>query len=341
MKKHYRKENDCLNCGTALEGPFCHKCGQENLEMKESFGHMATHAISDYFHFDYQFFHTLKPLLFEPGKLSLDYMAGKRMQYLHPIKMYIFISLVFFILVIKVTNRESNPELKTASTESIKFKAKPGSMHKETAAEKDTAEDRGFHISVKNNDTGRKMTIFGMEVDKNDTYEKYLARQNKLEKSKRDNWFQRYFYKKAYVWQGKKDADEIFLESFMHNVPKMMFILLPVSALLLALAFWRNHKFYVEHLIYTIHVHCNLFLIFTVQIIFRLVLPHGFNPVIDMLDFAVFLYVLWYMFKSLKVFYQRSTFRTITKMIGMSLMYFFSLAVCFMIIIALTIVFSA
>src|SRR5476651_968894 len=99
MKKHYRTENDCLNCGATLQGKFCHVCGQENLQMKESFGHMMTHAISDYFHFDDQFFNTLKPLLFKPGKLTNEYMAGKRVRYLHPVKMYIFISLIFFILL--------------------------------------------------------------------------------------------------------------------------------------------------------------------------------------------------------------------------------------------------
>src|SRR6202000_1478750 len=101
MKKHYRKENDCLNCGATLQGHYCHVCGQENLQIKESFGHMMNHAISDYFHFDHQFFHTLKPLLFQPGKLTNEYMAGRRAQYLHPVKMYIFISLIYFILLAK------------------------------------------------------------------------------------------------------------------------------------------------------------------------------------------------------------------------------------------------
>src|ERR1700733_8486574 len=99
MKKHYRQENNCLNCGTELQGKYCHVCGQENLEIKETFGHMMNHAISDYFHFDHQFFHTLKPLLFKPGFLTNEYMAGRRAQYLHPVKMYIFISIVYFLIV--------------------------------------------------------------------------------------------------------------------------------------------------------------------------------------------------------------------------------------------------
>src|ERR1700709_695268 len=99
MKKHYRHETDCLNCKAELQGRFCHACGQENLQIKESFGHMMNHAISDYFHFDHQFFHTLKPLFLKPGYLTNQYMSGKRAQYLHPVKMYIFISIVYFLLL--------------------------------------------------------------------------------------------------------------------------------------------------------------------------------------------------------------------------------------------------
>src|ERR1700742_2970029 len=108
MKKHYRQENDCLNCGTTLQGHYCHVCGQENLQIKESFGHMMNHAISDYFHFDHQFFHTIKPLLFKPGYLTNEYMAGRGARNLHPVKMYIFISIVYFLLVFQSGARVVN-----------------------------------------------------------------------------------------------------------------------------------------------------------------------------------------------------------------------------------------
>src|ERR1700739_2754377 len=104
MKKHYRSESDCLNCGTILKGHFCHNCGQENLELKENFVAMMEHAVSDYFHFDHLFFHTLKPLLFKPGYLTVEYMAGRRAQYLHPVKMYIFISIVYFLLLFQTAH---------------------------------------------------------------------------------------------------------------------------------------------------------------------------------------------------------------------------------------------
>src|SRR5476651_16760 len=117
MKKHYRAENDCLNCGATLQGKFCHVCGQENLEIKESFGHLMNHAVGDYFHFDDKFFNKLKPLLFKPGKLTNEYMAGKRSSYLHPLKMYIFISFIYFVLLFSDTVQTSNIPAKSITNE--------------------------------------------------------------------------------------------------------------------------------------------------------------------------------------------------------------------------------
>ncbi|HEX5655380.1 MAG TPA: DUF3667 domain-containing protein, partial [Chitinophagaceae bacterium] len=97
-----RKEKDCLNCGTIVQGRYCHECGQENVLPKESFWHMVTHFLYDITHFDSKFFETIKDLAFKPGFLSIEYMKGRRASYLHPVKMYVFTSAVFFLLFFSV-----------------------------------------------------------------------------------------------------------------------------------------------------------------------------------------------------------------------------------------------
>ena len=92
-----RKEKDCLNCGAIVQGRFCHVCGQENVVPKESFWHMVIHFFYDITHFDSKFFETLKDLVTKPGFLSKEYMKGRRASYLHPVKMYVFTSAVFFL----------------------------------------------------------------------------------------------------------------------------------------------------------------------------------------------------------------------------------------------------
>lgn len=99
-----RKEKICLNCDTPVNGRFCHSCGQENIEPKESFWHLLTHFFNDITHFDGKFFTTIKDVLFKPGFLSKEYVMGKRIRYLHPIRMYVFTSAIFFIIFFSLFN---------------------------------------------------------------------------------------------------------------------------------------------------------------------------------------------------------------------------------------------
>ncbi|MDB5126086.1 DUF3667 domain-containing protein [Mucilaginibacter sp.] len=370
MKKHYRKENDCLNCGTLLEGKFCHNCGQENLEMKESFGHMLNHAVSDYFHFDYQFFHTLRPLFLKPGHLTNEYLLGRRAQYLHPVKMYIFISLVFFVFVFQ-GNKSENKKVKnnrqsaqkgidnaknaidkgiyantnlTAQQKKVlseKIKAfVPDTLAKEINADmkKDSSK-----LKVRQTDDEDGFTIYGDDkLDKFKTHEEYVANQAKLPADKRDNWLEAYIAKKNYDWKSQgKNGKEVLIEGLKHNAPKMMFLLLPLFAVILKLAFWKNHKYYVEHIIYTIHLHCYLFLFLTLIMLLNLILPESWDTFIDWVKFFAIITIIWYIYRSLRVVYNRSRWRTVSKMVGVSIMYTIVFTVSFITILIITAITAA
>lgn len=87
-----------MNCGTEVKGRFCHFCGQENIEPRETVWGLITHFFHDITHFDGKFFTTVKWLVTRPGYLSREYILGRRARHLHPIRMYIFSSAVFFLL---------------------------------------------------------------------------------------------------------------------------------------------------------------------------------------------------------------------------------------------------
>jgi hypothetical protein len=336
MKKHYRKENDCLNCGAELQGKYCHACGQENLQIKESFGHMMNHAISDYFHFDHQFFHTLKPLLFKPGKLTNEYMAGRRVQYLHPVKMYIFISLVYFVLLfqsgfepVKINN--GNDGKVKGKKALVATNKELDSISKIDTTDKDDDDDEN---TVSANHQKTHYSIFGDDVDdpkrKNDTtYELYLNSQQKLPADQRDGFFHRLIRKREYELNANaKEVKKNLVEGLKHNTPKMMFLLLPLFALLLRITFWKNKKFYVEHLIYSFHLHCFLFLFLAIMMLLKMAIPVAWSGVGTCLDIASTLIAIWYIYTSLRVVYRRSSGRTITKMFGLAFSYMFVFSFC-------------
>ncbi|HEY4874285.1 MAG TPA: DUF3667 domain-containing protein [Puia sp.] len=127
-----RKEKICLNCNANLHGRYCHVCGQENLEPKESVWHLTTHFFNDITHFDGKFFSTVKLLITKPGFLSKEYMIGRRASYLNPIRMYVFTSAIFFLIFFslglgnKIVNfkedNKSSKELKEGVSDWLKQK---------------------------------------------------------------------------------------------------------------------------------------------------------------------------------------------------------------------------
>ncbi len=357
MKKHYRKENDCLNCGTILQGKFCHVCGQENLQMKESFGHMMNHAISDYFHFDQQFFATIKPLLFKPGFLTNEYTAGRRMSYLHPVKMYIFISIVYFLLFFAgggqvvhinenakpakkgvVLTPEDAKELDSAKKVIAGNSFIPNAAKKEIAKDIDKQKVAEKKKAMDTTDYSKKPNQWFHPLTKDTSYAKYVINQKKLPEDKRDGFVQNAWNRKVFTYREKygPGAKDEFLADLQHNTPKMMFLLLPLFAIIIRVAFWKNKKYYVEHLIYTIHLFCFLFLFMGIIILLQMLIPNSLHAISEWLTLLATLYIIWYIFRSLRVVYHRSRFRTITKMIGMSFMYFIAFSFCVSVLFMLT-----
>jgi hypothetical protein len=343
MKKHYRKENDCLNCGTILEGKYCPNCGQENLELKENFGHMMSHAISDYFHFDHLFFHTLKPLLLKPGKLTNEYMAGRRAQYLHPVKMYIFISIVYFLLlfqsgheVINVNKPAAKPVNIEKAMDSVSYAIAHNpsiSPARKKKLEEEIAKAKTSKLHTKITDDekdNRGPNTWFHPISKDSTYKQYIIKQQKLPEDEKDGFLEKQWNKKTFEYREKygPSAKEVFLDELRHNTPKMMFLMLPLFALILRITFWKNKKYYVEHLIYTFHFHCFLFLFLGVIMLLQMAIPESWETTIGWLKALATFYIMWYIYRSLRVVYHRSRFRTVTKMIGMSFMYLFAFTFC-------------
>uniref|UniRef100_A0ABZ2YMC8 DUF3667 domain-containing protein n=1 Tax=Chitinophaga pollutisoli TaxID=3133966 RepID=A0ABZ2YMC8_9BACT len=97
--QHLRQEKTCLNCGHPLPDGFCGHGGQENVETGESFGHLVNHFFQDITCYDSKFLTTLKFLFFYPGLLTREYIAGKRMSYVNPVRLYVFTSFVFFLMM--------------------------------------------------------------------------------------------------------------------------------------------------------------------------------------------------------------------------------------------------
>ena len=91
----YRGE-ECLNCGRSLEEEhkFCPNCGQLNSIKKLALGDFFSEFFSGLFAYDSRFIRTMRILLFKPGKISKDYIQGKRMRYVNPYRFFLTTAII-------------------------------------------------------------------------------------------------------------------------------------------------------------------------------------------------------------------------------------------------------
>ena len=93
------KEETCLNCGTPLKGKYCSQCSQKHIDPNLTVRQLLHEFFAELFTFDNRFFRTLKPLIFSPGKVTIDYNSGKRARYMPLLKLYLFVSFTLFLVM--------------------------------------------------------------------------------------------------------------------------------------------------------------------------------------------------------------------------------------------------
>lgn len=96
----------CENCGAPLTGEFCGQCGQHAIDYRRSILRVLLDAADSFLNWDTKFLQTLNLLLLRPWKLTNDFNAGRRARYVHPLRLYLIASVLFF-LVARALNLQS------------------------------------------------------------------------------------------------------------------------------------------------------------------------------------------------------------------------------------------
>ncbi|HSU27009.1 MAG TPA: DUF3667 domain-containing protein [Chitinophagaceae bacterium] len=331
-----RKEKDCLNCGALVQGRYCHVCGQENVVPKETFWHMVTHFFYDITHFDSSFFRTVRVLLFKPGLLSTEYIRGRRASYLHPIRLYVFTSAIFFLFFFSLPNpmgtvvqdpdKPLTGKNKELTVEKIKELAEKSpadtSLKKLLALAMDTSHQLTNNDVLQIENDSNFLQIAGINYK---SLREYDSVQRARPAGKKDGWFERRFIRKILGinerYRGNREmALEKFKESLLHRLPYMLFISLPLFALLLKIVYIRRKTFYyADHGVFTIHLY--VFTFITLLVIFalgELERKLGWDW-ISIFQFILFFSLYFYLYKALRNFYRQRRFKTIIKLFIISL----------------------
>ena len=322
-----RNEKNCLNCGTHVEERFCPHCGQENIETRHSFHYLIGHFVEDLTHYDGSFWKTIKYLLFNPGKLTKEYLAGKRISYVPPVKLYIFISFITFFLMailpwhmgIKVHVEEEN----TFDSTTIEKKqlsaihALDSLSHVPTFSEQ---ERKNFKDSVDKIRKDKKhpsdFRIINISQAYNDinSVREIDSLQNSLPENKKPERWKYYFQRKYFELKAEgysdKQIEKRFQEMLVHNIPKAIFFYMPFFAFWLWLFHSKKKWYYFDHGIFSLHYFS--FLLSMIAILaFLLWIAMGIFPNVRFLSelwewilLASMLYMFFYFFRSHSRIYQ-------------------------------------
>jgi len=234
-----RREQECMNCGHRNSGKYCSICGQSfgtsAKPMKEIFSDIAS-----IFSLDASIYKTIIPFLIQPGFLSKEFLDGKRKKYLSPIRLYLFMSILFFFIAgIYTKNRPDNPN------SSIVLGPDQNS---EVSSEEPsgTSKSKSREFVFQGNSSSDKIT----QIDSTQIDSTGVEESGKFEES------------------ALKAADnrDLFVANLMKNISYSLFLLMPVFAFLLQLFYIRRKHFYVEHLIFSVNFHSFILLILSIVV---------------------------------------------------------------------------
>ena len=349
----HKPTHECKNCSSASVGQYCSFCGQRYHAHKESFGELVYEFASDFTHFDSRFFKTLLPILFSPGTLTKSYNDGKQRSQFHPIRLYLFGSFLYFLLLFAFGNLENNIGLSDNTNPVADFSATnsgikilPDSIDLATGNSTKALTNGGLsadsnvtethQAANKNNtNTDQKLALhfsgrpyLDSLMAKNVTPQQYLDQQNSFSESRKAGYFERIFTLRLLKinLEGKKGQAEFVQKlssTFLHNIPKMLFLLLPVFALLLKLLYVRRKQFYfVDHAILSLHYFSFIFLLLILSLF---ILDKIFNTA-----FFVQVSVPWiflYLLLAMKKLYGQTWGKTLLKFFALVFLFTFAVIV--------------
>jgi hypothetical protein len=310
-------KQSCDNCGAPLTGPYCAQCGQHAHESARSL-HLLLHEVWHLFtHVDGQLWGTLGRLLARPGELTLEYFADHRARYVPPFRLYLVMSVIFFGLTALTTSHDAR--IAVVRAPSSLSAADLAQLRREIAEAKQEAPGLEQHLQA--GASGVNVNFSVQDCDRLRLGGGWLTQRLRTACRK-----------------DLADSGQSLLHSFGAHVPQMMFVFLPLMALIMVPLYLRPRRFYVEHLVFFLHTQAALFLVMVLALMLN-VLARWLTPldsVTAYVDTALFGYALWYVYRSMRRYYADGRGTTLLKFTLVATAYF----ACLTLTVLATLVYS-
>jgi hypothetical protein len=264
-----------------VRGKYCGDCGQRVEYHLDSFCDFLREAAEVVTHADSRLWRTLGPLIFRPGFLSQQFLAGRRASYLSPLRLYLVFSIVFF-LIASVAGPLAHRSGATSAA----------ARHATQEARAPEADGPGTQSAA---DLCRMQvsTVPGPQ------------------------WIREQFF--GACVNSQADQGRAITKSYVRNLGRGMFIFLPLLAAAMQLMYRRPERSYVSHLVLLMHNHAFFFLLMSAMLATLHWIHSG--PVAAMLTSALICYLIYYLYRSMARAYAENWSRTLVKFATLSLAY--------------------
>nr|WP_319399371.1 DUF3667 domain-containing protein [uncultured Carboxylicivirga sp.] len=292
IEDRYTEEINCKNCNTLFKGQYCPNCGQHIKEIERPIRFMIVDFMGTVISFDTRLIKTLVAILFKPGKLTQDFLDGKRARYMPPFRFYVFISFIMFLLISTITNKNIAPSFFQSNDDSDKISLNDSitvdkdsillEVNKNLKETLDSSEYSAIPINLTNTDSIKessedfvdKMTDFS-----DDDIDKYKSTAKLIE-----------------------EHPEIFTAKLFQYTSWSLFLIMPIFAFLLWIVFFKSKSLYIGHLIFALNIHSFLFTLTAIITGIALIFPNHST------SWAGYLYLLAPLYQTIgaKRLYKRS-----------------------------------
>jgi hypothetical protein len=312
----------CQNCEKAhnVEFKFCPHCGQQAND-KLTVGVLFYNTIANYFSFDARFFRSFIPLVFRPGLLAKRFVSGKRLMYLHPAQMYLFISVIFFFFFsfkIREYNSDVDDALKQGFETVIQDSVNLSRIDSSTVKKlNESFKNQGISSGLSDKERQELDSViafaskpqnvknnfnFGYDREKLDSLiiadapEKEQLKALGMEDDA--GFIKKAFYRQLIKFHKNKGGG--IVQALFDTIPISLFILLPIFAIILKVFFWRRGTF-AHHLVFSFYYFSFLFVTMSVV----LAVNYFIVDIPDWIDWLVMMSTFFYLVLAMRTFYQQ------------------------------------
>jgi hypothetical protein len=333
---------NCENCATALQGHYCHVCGQSIVNPIRHVGHALEEVLESFWHLDGRIWYTVRDLI-SPGRVAINYLAGHRARYVAPLRLFLVLTLVtFFVARFTVhfgaVHFDEAGILNNATTafQSAQSVAKLQqqrdkllrSIYIFPGAERDalvgkinaSAQKRAEELQP-----GAKLApppaspvTPGAVAESDD-----LPNPSALAPEFAQAWANRQVeHVRENMARIQKDP-ELLQHAVLGAVPTVLFVLMPIFAFLLQVAYIRQKRLYLEHLVVALYSHAYLLLVLLAMCLLTALgaLSVWLDAPTGWLKTALWIWVPIYLWLMQKRVYRQNAFITTLKYVQMGVVY--------------------